>query len=95
MIISHSSLNTFIPDILLISYLVCPSGYFGMGCSAFCSGHCIGDEPCDHIGGECSTGCQDGYDGTHCNSCDIFACLSRCFSNLSVLCSIYVCTFYT
>lgn len=30
------------------------------------------DEPCDHVSGECSNGCQDGFEGTHCNSCEIW-----------------------
>lgn len=45
----------------------CPSGYFGKGCRERCRGHCIRDEPCDHISGECSNGCQDGYTGERCD----------------------------
>lgn len=43
-----------------------------MNCSKRCSGHCINNEPCDHVSGVCSSGCQDGFDGTHCNHCKIF-----------------------
>lgn len=45
----------------------CLLGYFGEGCGVRCSGHCIKDEPCDHITGECSIGCQDGYTGARCD----------------------------
>ncbi|XP_065937858.1 multiple epidermal growth factor-like domains protein 10 [Magallana gigas] len=51
----------------------CPPGYFGIGCSNTCSGHCIRNEPCDHVSGECSNGCNDGYEGTHCNNCEIWS----------------------
>lgn len=26
----------------------------------------MNDEPCDHVRGECSNGCKDGYSGSHC-----------------------------
>lgn len=45
----------------------CPPEYFGEGCRERCSGHCIKDEPCDHITGECSNDCQDGYTGARCD----------------------------
>ncbi|XP_065938473.1 receptor-type tyrosine-protein phosphatase epsilon isoform X3 [Magallana gigas] len=45
----------------------CPLGYFGKGCTEHCSGHCIKGEPCDHISGECTNGCQDGYTGVRCS----------------------------
>lgn len=45
----------------------CPPGYFGEGCREGCSDHCIKNELCDHITGECSNGCQDGYTGVRCD----------------------------
>lgn len=50
----------------------CLQGYFGIGCSGKCSGHCINNEPCDHVSGECTSGCQDGFVGTFCNKCKTF-----------------------
>lgn len=47
----------------------CPSGYFGMACSARCIGYCSGYEPCDHVIGMCPGGCQEGYTGQYCNKC--------------------------
>uniref|UniRef100_K1PK35 Receptor-type tyrosine-protein phosphatase U n=1 Tax=Magallana gigas TaxID=29159 RepID=K1PK35_MAGGI len=56
-----------------VSTLVkCPLGYFGKGCTEHCSGHCIKGEPCDHISGECTNGCQDGYTGVRCSDYDRF-----------------------
>lgn len=47
----------------------CPTGYFGKSCRERCSGHCTNNASCDHVSGECSNGCQDGYIGTHCGDC--------------------------
>lgn len=47
----------------------CPPGYFGKGCRERCSGHCIREEPCDYVSGECPNGCQDGYIGERCSDC--------------------------
>lgn len=53
----------------LLPNVECPLGYFGKGCTEHCSGHCIKGEPCDHISGECTNGCQDGYTGVRCSDC--------------------------
>lgn len=80
-VIIHISKNTlyavWITVIVLLIWLQytgfvlieCPPGYFGKGCRERCSGHCIRDEPCDHINGECSNGCQDGYIWSRCSEC--------------------------
>lgn len=80
-VIIHISINTlyavWIIVIVLLIWLQytgfvlieCPPGYFGKGCRERCSGHCIRDEPCDHINGECSNGCQDGYIWARCSEC--------------------------
>lgn len=49
----------------------CPFGHFGSVCKESCNTHCLrkSDILCDHIGGECLNGCEDGYIGTHCNDC--------------------------
>lgn len=47
----------------------CSHGYFGMSCKEQCSEHCINNDPCDHVSGICPNGCQDGYNGSHCNKC--------------------------
>lgn len=49
-----------------LSEIVCSSGYFGMDCKKKCSGHCMNNEPCHHVSGMCTSGCQDGYIGEHC-----------------------------
>lgn len=52
-------------------FLDCPHGYYGVGCRGICSGHCMREEPCDHVSGECSNGCLDGFTGERCNICKI------------------------
>lgn len=42
-----------------------------MNCSERCSGHCIDNKTCDHVSGECSDGCLDGYIGIFCNDSKI------------------------
>lgn len=68
-----------------------------MRCSANCSGHCIREEPCDHVSGKCSNGCQDGYTGSLCNNCKMLTFyLDDLAIYLSVLCFVlFFCTFST
>lgn len=47
----------------------CNDGHFGLNCRGLCSGHCESNDPCDHVSGVCSDGCQDGYMDAFCNSC--------------------------
>lgn len=47
----------------------CDSNNFGLDCRERCSGHCKNNEPCDHVSGDCSNGCQDGYHGARCFNC--------------------------
>ena len=49
----------------------CPPGHYGLDCKDNCSGHCINNEPCDHVSGVCPSGCQDGYTGARCNNSKI------------------------
>lgn len=49
----------------------CPPGHFGLDCKDNCSGHCINNEPCDHVSGVCPSGCQDGYTEARCNNSKI------------------------
>lgn len=68
----YSFFNTFCNKTsfcFLLPNVECPLGYFGKDCTEHCSGHCIKGEPCDHISGECTNGCQDGYTGVRCSDC--------------------------
>lgn len=47
---------------------MCPSGQYGIHCREHCIGKCINSEPCHHVTGVCSNGCQDGFIGKHCNN---------------------------
>ncbi|XP_065938543.1 multiple epidermal growth factor-like domains protein 10 isoform X2 [Magallana gigas] len=47
---------------------ICLPGHYGKHCSERCSGHCINNEPCDHVSGVCPDGCEDGYTGKLCNN---------------------------
>lgn len=51
---------------IVFLYIECPSQHYGMNCTGRCSGHCINNEPCDHVSGVCPSGCQDGYTGALC-----------------------------
>lgn len=42
-----------------------------MACRERCSGHCTNNESCDHVSGQCTRGCQDGYLGIYCNNCEL------------------------
>lgn len=47
----------------------CKPSHYGMDCKETCSDYCLNSELCDHVSGVCSSGCQDGYLGSHCNNC--------------------------
>lgn len=61
--------GTFVTYQMHLFWKGCPPGQFGIGCREGCSGHCINNEPCDHISGVCSTGCRDGFVGSYCTNC--------------------------
>lgn len=54
----------------------CKGGHFGLNCRELCSDHCENSDPCDHVSGVCTGGCQDGYMGEYCNSCKKLTSLS-------------------
>lgn len=56
-----------LPSEFLFLCIECPANYFGMDCNERCSGHCMNNEPCDHVRGECINSCQDGYIGAFCS----------------------------
>ena len=46
----------------------CPNGTYGVRCSQNCSVTCGGpDSLCHHVDGNCSSGCDAGFTGEHCN----------------------------
>lgn len=59
------------PTVYIHLYLQieCRIGHFGLDCIERCSGHCINNEPCEHVSGVCHNGGQDGFVGTYCNKC--------------------------
>ncbi|GFN78794.1 Zinc finger protein [Plakobranchus ocellatus] len=45
----------------------CSDGRYGSGCSQTCSVNCAGQgNPCDHVDGRCTQGCDPGYQGSKC-----------------------------
>ncbi|GFR76307.1 multiple epidermal growth factor-like domains 10, partial [Elysia marginata] len=44
----------------------CAAGTFGARCAKNCSMYCL-NTACDHVVGNCSSGCQDGYEGELCD----------------------------
>ena len=65
-------LKTSIIDIYVYLLPECSSGTYGKNCTKTCSGNCLHNEPCDHIDGACTDGCEDGYIGNICNICKTF-----------------------
>ncbi|KAK3741216.1 hypothetical protein RRG08_000545 [Elysia crispata] len=66
---------------------LCPNGTYGVGCSQNCSVTCGGpDNLCHHVDGSCSSGCDAGFKGEHCNPCDNGTYGVECSQNCSVTC---------
>lgn len=65
----------------------CGIGTFGKGCINRCSGHCLGNFPCNSTTGHCDSGCDSGYEEPFCNKsiCVIIACLRKTKSKASHL----------
>lgn len=45
----------------------CSLGWYGDGCKSRCAGHCIENSPCNHVKGQCNSGCAAGWMGNQCN----------------------------
>ena len=45
----------------------CPHGFFGDQCLKICSKYCSNNLKCNHISGDCFSGCKDGYLGRNCS----------------------------
>lgn len=63
-------MSTFFHDIRLdlsihIHFIECDGHTFGQNCSELC-GHCLNDEQCHHVDGNCTNACDLGYHGTNC-----------------------------
>ena len=43
----------------------CVAGFYGTSCSSQC-GQCLND-PCNHVDGSCTGGCEAGYTGDKCD----------------------------
>lgn len=48
-----------------LCFTACNGGKYGKDCLQECSANCL-TPPCDHITGECSNGCNDGWLGSNC-----------------------------
>ncbi|XP_062608469.1 multiple epidermal growth factor-like domains protein 10 [Saccostrea cucullata] len=68
----------------------CPWGWYGLACKNKCAGHCIGNQPCNHVTGRCEGGCADGWMGKLCDKpCKdgfyspdcIHSCSGHCLNN--------------
>lgn len=46
-------------------YLECDAGTYGERCNETC-GNCLDNAICNHVDGNCSTGCAAGYQGILC-----------------------------
>lgn len=69
----------------------CERNAFGLDCKELCSGHCNNNEPCDHVSGVCSGGCQNGYIGARCFNCKMrISLLKWYFKYNSVFIKVYL-----
>lgn len=63
---SHSA-SHYVYNMVYFMFPECENGTYGENCNKPC-GHCNSDLPCNHIDGNCLTGCLPGYnyskDGT-------------------------------
>lgn len=64
----------------------CKYGWFGQDCSQQCAGQCKDNATCNHLTGQCDSGCADGWTGENCSkACDSGFygnnCSSVCFLN--------------
>ncbi|XP_062608467.1 multiple epidermal growth factor-like domains protein 10 [Saccostrea cucullata] len=68
----------------------CPWGWYGLSCKDTCTGHCSGNQPCNHVTGQCEAGCADGWMGKLCDEpCKdgfygpdcIHSCSGHCLNN--------------
>lgn len=46
----------------------CKEGWYGDNCTKQCLGHCIDGVACNHVTGQCDTGCDAGWTGTMCEN---------------------------
>ena len=47
-------------------YIECSNDTYGNNCTGVC-GSCFEDMSCDHVTGECVSGCDAGWNGPLCN----------------------------
>ncbi|XP_062567726.1 receptor-type tyrosine-protein phosphatase epsilon-like [Saccostrea cucullata] len=68
----------------------CPWGWYGLACKDSCAGHCRGNQPCNHVTGQCEAGCANGWMGKLCDEpCKngfygpgcVHNCSSHCLNN--------------
>lgn len=55
----YSSISTTVTE--------CIDGTYGYNCINNCSGHCLGDYPCNKQTGHCDRGCNPGYTNMDCS----------------------------
>ena len=66
----------------------CGPGKYGGGCGQTCSVHCSGTgDPCDHITGHCTNGCDAGYTGDKCDQGENILMPKTTVSQLSIECT--------
>lgn len=63
-----------------IHFIECSPGQFGLDCRERCSKHCKNSKLCDHISGACTSGCQNGFVGSHCTIGKIFLIVTSGFN---------------
>ena len=54
-------------DTWILYYLECDAGFYGSHCNNEC--HCLDNEICDQVIGQCPNKCDLGWKGISCNRC--------------------------
>lgn len=67
---------------LLLFLIECNPGWFDINCSRQCSGHCKDGSTCNHVTGQCDTGCDAGWTGSLCEKGSQLAVIILLFDNL-------------
>lgn len=50
-------------------FVACPKGTFGQNCRKTC-GNCLHNTTCNHENGTCPNGCDAGFKGQYCSTCE-------------------------
>lgn len=62
----------------------CKDGWYGLNCSLQCVGHCRDGTACNHVTGQCDTGCAAGWTGAICDNGNFTSKTNTLFQDLVI-----------